>query len=169
MDSADTIRITSPRIHVTSPPFYEREMDFVPNRDISLTFMVSITASYATDQRAQTHLRLTRDFLHRLLRSVARDEADAERIDPMTAVRAAELVCKMGSLAQEPFVAPGDGSLLLEWELGDDRSIEIYIDNGTDQPDVAVVACGNDVREVPLSAPSELLSLLAGDSEPPGR
>ena len=153
MDNA----VFSPRPSMSaSPPVYGWS-----GTEVTLT--VRRFSPVIVPEREQSHLRMTRDFLHRLLLSVARDDADADRIEPRTAVRAACIAHDMSAWAPEPFVAPGDGELLLEWDLGNDRSVEIYIGNGEGAPNVAVMAQGEDVREVPLPSLSGLAVLLAPD------
>ncbi len=108
---------------------------------------------------------LSSDFIGRLLEFAAWepgwDGDAAERVEPSTARRAAEIARDMLPVAAEPFVAPAPGgSLLLQWDFAGGTSVEVYADGEPAFPERAVLTRGNVVHEVRLDGPGALRSLL---------
>ena len=113
---------------------------------------------------------LSPDFIGRLLEFVAWqpgwDGDAAERVEPSTARRAAEIARDMLPVAAEPFVAPAPGgSLLLQWDLAGGTSVEVYADGEPAFPEWAALTRQGVVHEVRLDGPGALRSLL-GRREP---
>ena len=112
-----------------------------------------------TDQRP----RLSRAFWERLLRFVEWapdwDAQGAEHITFATASTAATVAEEALTVAPEPIVAPaGDGSLLLEWDLPNEVTVELYVRDADLEP--AAVAQGARVEEVPVAGVADILAIL---------
>ena len=105
------------------------------------------------------------DFISRLLEFVewapGWDGAGAEHVDHATAKAALATAQSMRAVAPEPFVAPApSGSLLLQWDFADERSVEVYVDSESEFPATATLTREGVVHEVELTGPAALRSLL---------
>lgn len=107
---------------------------------------------------------LSRRFVDRLSRflllDVGWDGASGEPVPFEVANRAATIAFSTLEFAPEPFVAPSpDGSLLLQWDVAPERSIEFYVDEAGTYENLSLIVDA-EVREIPIRSVGDLVSFI---------
>lgn len=104
---------------------------------------------------------LSSAFLGRMQRFVSGPPGwMGETVLQSTVARATEIAEMALQVGPEPFAAPAmDGSILLKWDFPDDRSVELYVEDGDSWDTVAVID-GGVVSEKTTDGKEALLALL---------